>query len=67
MKLHEFSCEDCCKVFEEFIAGDGTQVRCPHCRSDRVRRVLSAVRARSSGASPEARGSGCSPGGAGFS
>jgi putative FmdB family regulatory protein len=67
MKLHEFLCQDCSRVFEEFVSDEHVSVQCPHCRSDRVKRVLSAVKGRSSRPSAEASAAGCAPGGAGFS
>lgn len=48
MILYEFVCQDCHKEFEELIQGQGDKVQCPYCSSVRVKRLLSAVKGKSS-------------------
>jgi putative FmdB family regulatory protein len=44
MPIYEYSCARCGKTFEQLMssADRGSAVSCPHCRSKRVARLLSA-------------------------
>lgn len=67
MILYEFVCQDCKHEFEELVSMEDSRVVCPHCQSQRVERVLSAVKARSGlPASGLGSDAGCAPAG-GFS
>lgn len=43
MPVYEFECEGCGERFEELTASDARSVACPHCGSERTRRLLSPV------------------------
>jgi putative FmdB family regulatory protein len=43
MPVYEFECEDCARRFEELTASDTRSLPCPHCGSDRTRRLISPV------------------------
>ena len=64
MPIYEFACQKCRKEFEELLFNTSETVRCPKCRSTRVKRLLSATAIKSSGkfkSTAKAKGcSGCS-------
>jgi putative FmdB family regulatory protein len=41
--IYEFECEECGTGFEELVAAGTDSVACPHCGSERSRRLISAV------------------------
>jgi putative FmdB family regulatory protein len=43
MPIYEFECERCGERFEELVAASVSSVACPACRSERTRRLISAV------------------------
>jgi putative FmdB family regulatory protein len=43
MPIYEFECEECGGRFEELVAAGVEGIACPGCRSERTRRLLSAV------------------------
>lgn len=43
MPIYEFECEECGDRFEELVLADADAVACPHCGSERARRLLSQV------------------------
>ncbi len=65
MILFEFVCNSCGKEFEELVSSEKEQVRCPHCGSGDVRRLLSAARCKITSSSPVSTST-CAPAG-GFS
>jgi putative FmdB family regulatory protein len=61
MPIYEFECEVCGKVFEELVSGsDAFNVKCKHCGSQKVRKLISQVAFKSSGKFVSASSSGCS-------
>lgn len=42
MPIYEFECEDCGERFEELVGAEAAAA-CPACRSERTRRLYSAV------------------------
>lgn len=43
MPVYEFECEECGERFEELTSSDTRSLKCPHCGSNRTRRLLSPV------------------------
>jgi len=43
MPVYEFDCEQCGRRFEELLGGGADSTECPHCGSERIRRVLSGI------------------------
>ncbi len=68
MRLYDFRCNDCNRVFEELVSA-GEEVRCPACSSTRVTQQLSAFAigrsgsVASSAATERSSGGGCFGGG----
>jgi putative FmdB family regulatory protein len=61
MPIYEFECEECGKVFEELVLGsNASNVKCKHCGSQKVRKLISQVAFKSSGKFVSATSSGCS-------
>jgi len=42
MPIFEYRCEDCSQEFEILLLNRGEKVRCPHCHSDRLHKLMSA-------------------------
>ncbi|MFH1153313.1 MAG: zinc ribbon domain-containing protein [Pseudomonadota bacterium] len=43
MPIYEYRCEKCSHVFEKLVfSGELETVRCPHCSSDQVKKLMSA-------------------------
>jgi putative FmdB family regulatory protein len=67
MPIYEFVCERCDHQFEELVSlSDKQPPNCPKCRSDKVRKVLSACGIRPNGIPTGSGGfkaPACSPGG----
>jgi putative FmdB family regulatory protein len=40
MPLYEFECTECQERFEILVRNDDQQIRCAHCDSDKLQRVL---------------------------
>ena len=61
MPLFEYHCRDCGQQFEILILGGTSEpVRCPHCSSEQVAKLLSApCRPISLSSSPPAPSAGC--------
>ena len=60
MPIYEYQCESCDTCFETLVfSGDRDPVRCPECRSEKVRRQMSCVSVGGS--------AGCKSGTSGFS
>ena len=51
MPLYEYLCKKCQKVFEilQLSSRDGEEVKCPHCGSREVEKLLSTFGSRISG------------------
>jgi putative FmdB family regulatory protein len=68
MPIYEYACAGCAETFEELVsAAASDDVRCPHCASGDVTRLLSQF-ARPAGAAPPVTaggGGGCCGGGCG--
>jgi putative FmdB family regulatory protein len=43
MKLYEYECQDCHKHFEELVKDPKEPVKCPHCGSEKAKRVELAM------------------------
>lgn len=41
MPIYEFRCEECDREFETLVLSKGEEVHCPHCRGERVSRLMS--------------------------
>lgn len=68
MRCYDFRCDDCGRVFEELVEGEGDAVSCPACKSSRATKQLSgfAIGRSSSGGAASASGfGGCMGGGCG--
>jgi len=66
MPLYEFQCTECDRTFEELVraAAAITEVKCPKCGSEHVRRQLSIFASKvSGGSSAVASASSCAPSG----
>ena len=68
MPLFEFQCTDCKDEFEELVRSSAavTEVKCPHCGSQQVKRKLSLFASKVSGGgslAPAPAASSCSTGG----
>lgn len=74
MRCYDFRCEDCGRVFEELVEGEGEAVTCPACASTHATRQLSgfAIGRSSGGGSMSASdfgggyGGGCAGGACGL-
>ena len=66
MPIYEYCCESCGREFEILVMGSGEEVDCPHCQSQKVKRMLSCFSTTDGGAASQPGGSGCAPRG-GFS
>jgi len=67
MPLYEFQCTECDRTFEELVraAAAITEVKCPKCGSEHVRRQLSLFASKvSGGGSTVTPVSSCAPSGA---
>ena len=66
MALYEYVCMACERPFEErrSMSAVDTQVSCPSCGADRVRRRFAFAAARPDGDAAAASGGGCACGGA---
>ncbi|HJW90326.1 MAG TPA: zinc ribbon domain-containing protein [Anaerolineales bacterium] len=69
MPIFEFVCPNCGSVFEELVrsAGQASEVVCPDCGSEKVKKKISTIAARSIGGSAGSfnlSSAACSPGGA---
>ncbi len=65
MPLYEYSCEKCGHQFEKLMqmkSRDKSEVACPQCGSDEVRRLLSTFAIGKSSSSGSASGPSCSTG-----
>ncbi len=61
MPIYEFECEACGEVFEELVFGSPEGIKCPKCKSEKVKRLMSAFGFRSgSKFVSSASGSACS-------
>jgi len=66
MPIYEFRCMKCNNEFEHLVFNSNESVICPGCNEDKVKRVMSACRYKSSGggsytpSSPSSGSSGCS-------
>lgn len=59
MPIYEYTCSDCGKRFELLVRGGATP-ECPHCRSARLERELSAFAVGSASAARESEPAACS-------
>jgi len=41
MPIYEFRCEDCGEEFETLVLSSKEEVRCPQCRGEKVKRLMS--------------------------
>ena len=41
MPIFDFHCEECGHEFEALVLGQKEQVRCPHCKSNNVKKAIS--------------------------
>lgn len=59
MPIYEFECRPCDERFELLISiSKVDEAKCPHCGSDKVRRVMSTFASRTSGECSHDHGSG---------
>jgi putative FmdB family regulatory protein len=60
MPIYEYRCVKCNQQFETLVLGSNSEVTCPHCKGDQLKRLLSACGFKSSGAfNPSSDSSGC--------
>ncbi len=43
MPIYEYECLKCHSEFEEIVFGNGDGVKCPSCKSGKVRKLMSAA------------------------
>jgi putative FmdB family regulatory protein len=41
MPIYEFECLKCKSQFEEVVLGDADEIKCPHCDSSQVKKLMS--------------------------
>ena len=59
MPIYEYRCKECGEEFEKIVRS-GTEINCPECSSDQVRRMMSAFAFKSGDSFvPSSGGSGC--------
>jgi len=49
MPIYEFSCEDCGHQFEDLVRSDDPCPKCPKCKSQNVKKLVSATGIKTSG------------------
>ncbi|MDY6970991.1 MAG: zinc ribbon domain-containing protein [Thermodesulfobacteriota bacterium] len=49
MPIYEFKCSKCNEEFEALVFRENDDVVCPHCKGDKLERLMSACGFRSSG------------------
>ena len=60
MPIYEFKCEECEGEFEELVMSSSEIISCPKCRSQKVRKQMSAASFKSGGQFSSNTGSSCS-------
>ena len=60
MPIYEYICEKCDHDFEELVMSKSEVICCPKCKSDQVRRQMSAASFKSGGDFSSSAGSSCS-------
>lgn len=65
MPIYEYTCKSCHKDFEELVFGNGDNVKCPHCGSEKTAKLMSCSCFKTSDGmggytAPASSGSGCS-------
>ena len=61
MPIFEYTCEECGREFEELVFDRDECPPCPECASDRTCKLMSAVRSRVGGSTPEPSGDAPAP------
>lgn len=60
MPIYEYECSQCNEEFETLVIGSSERVRCPQCKGESVKRLMSACGFKSSGNfTPSSGSSGC--------
>ncbi|MBK5099666.1 MAG: zinc ribbon domain-containing protein [Desulfobacteraceae bacterium] len=60
MPIYEYKCLQCNEEFEALVFGSNDKVSCPHCKAERLERLMSACGFKSSGSfTPSSGPSGC--------
>ncbi|UCF86060.1 MAG: zinc ribbon domain-containing protein [Desulfobacteraceae bacterium] len=61
MPIYEYKCLNCEKEFETLVFGGDDKVSCPHCKRDKLERLMSTCGFKSSESfTPASGSSGCS-------
>lgn len=61
MPLFEYKCSDCSEEFEELVFDRDECPPCPKCGSENTGKLMSAVRSRTGGFTPDAGGADSGP------
>jgi len=57
MPIYEYRCLKCDEEFETLVFGSNDKVDCPHCKGDKLERLMSAYAFKSSGSFTPSSGS----------
>ena len=57
MPIYEYKCLNCNKEFEALVFGGDNKVSCPHCKQDKLERLMSTCGFKSGGSFTPASGS----------